>query len=339
LGKDKEISDMPIFDRSLSRRGLLTGTAALAAYGLVGGYPALAKAPMQGAQAPSVYRFKLGAFEGTVISDGPLLLGEAKPDMFKGMTKDAIDRELTANFLAPSNVTLEQNALIINTGDKVVLFDTGVGTAAAAFGNKSGRLLVNLKAAGIDAKDVDAVVVTHAHPDHCWGLIGAANAQNFPNAQIYMTEADLNFWTDESKRSMPFFGGFIDPTRAALLPHRDRMVFVKDGQEILPGIHVVSTPGHTVGHTSYMIASQGQMLFNTADIAHHHVLVVQNPKVEFAFDTDPKQGAATRIRMFDMLAAQRTMILAYHFPWPGIGHISTRGDGFHYTPEPLQTVL
>lgn len=329
---------MPTFDRTLSRRGLLTGTAAIAAYGLAGGYPALAKAPMQGAQAPSVYRFKLGAFEGTVISDGPLMLGEAKPDMFKGMTKDAIDRELTANFLAPSNVTLEQNALIINTGDKVVLFDTGVG-AAKGFGDKAGRLLSNLKAAGIDPKDVDAVVITHAHPDHCWGLTDAANTHNFPNAQIYMTEADLKFWTDESKRSLPFVGTFIDPTRAALLPHRERMVFVKDGQEILPGIHVISTPGHTVGHTSYMITSQGQTLCNTADIAHHSVLVVQNPKIEFSFDTDPKQGSATRIRMFDMLAAQRTMILAYHFPWPGIGHISKRGDGFHYTPEPLQTVL
>lgn len=329
---------MPTLDRTLSRRGLLTGTAAVAAYGLLGGQPALTKAPMQGVQAPSVYRFKLGAFEGTVISDGPLMIGEAKPEMFKGMTKDAIDRELTANFLAPSNVTLEQNALIINTGDKLVLFDTGTG-GAKAFGDKAGRLLSNLKAAGIEPKDVDAVVITHAHPDHCWGLMGAANAQNFPNAQIYMTEADLNFWTDESKRSMPFFGGFIDPTRAALLPHRERMVFVKDGQEILPGIHVVATPGHTVGHTSYMITSQGKSLFNTADIAHHHVLVVQNPKVEFAFDTDPKQSVATRIRMFDMLAAQRTMMLAYHFPWPGIGHLSKRGDGFHYTPEPLQTVL
>lgn len=328
---------MTTIDSNLSRRGLLAGSAAVAAYGLLGG-PVHAKAPMQGVQAPSVYRFKLGAFEGTVISDGPIPIGDAKPEMFKGMSKEDIDRELAANFLSPSNVTLEQNALVINTGDKLVLFDTGVGVFKA-FGDKTGRLLSNLKAAGIDPKDVDAVVVTHAHPDHCWGLTDTDHALNFPNAQIYMTEADLKFWTDEGKRSIPMVGGFIDPTRATLLPHRERIVFVKDGQEILPGIHVIATPGHTVGHTSYMITSQGQSLFNTADIVHHHVLLVQNPKIEFGFDTDPKQGVATRIRMFEMLAAQKTMILAYHFPWPGIGHIAKRGDGFHYTPAPLQTVL
>lgn len=208
---------MPIIDPTLSRRAALTGMAAASAYGLA--YPAFAKAPMQGVQAPSVYRFKLGAFEGTVISDGQLTIGEAKPDMFKGMTKEAIDGGLVANFLSPSNVTLEENALIINTGDKLVLFDTGVG-AAKGFGNKAGRLLSNLKAAGIDAKDIDAVVITHAHPDHCWGLVDTDHAFNFPNAQIYMTEADLKFWTDEGKRSVPFVGDFIDPTRAALLPHR-----------------------------------------------------------------------------------------------------------------------
>ncbi len=329
---------MQISDIRISRRALLIGTAAVASYGLQAGHRARAKAPTKGVQVPAVYRFKLGAFEGTVISDGPLMIGDAKPELFNGLSQDEINRQLADNFVSPRNVTLEQNALIINTGDRLVLFDTGVGVSKA-FGDKAGRLLSNLKAAGFDPADVDAVVLTHAHPDHCWGISRADRAFNFPNAQIYMSEADLKFWTDESNRALPLFGGFIDPTRAVLLPYRERMVFVKDGQEILPGIHAVATPGHTVGHMSYMITSQGESLFNSADIVHHHVLSVMHPRIEFAFDTDAKQGATTRIRMLDMLATQQTRILAYHFPWPGIGHIAKRGDGFHYTPEPMRTVL
>ena len=124
-----------------------------------------------------------------------------------------------------------------------------------------------------------------------------------------------------------------------MLPNRDRIVFVKDGQEFLPGIQAMAAPGHTVGHMVFMITSQGKTICNSADIAHHHVLIVENPKIEFAFDTDPKQGVATRIRILDMLAAQRIPLLAYHFPWPGIGYIAKRGDGFHYTPSTLQMTL
>ncbi|MBS0247618.1 MAG: MBL fold metallo-hydrolase [Proteobacteria bacterium] len=324
-------------DFAFSRRKLLTGSAALATFGALGIGQAAAKAPMTHAAAPAVYRFKLGAFEGTVISDGPLHLGPAKRDLFQGLTQEVIDHTLDDNFLSPADLTLEQNTLLINTGDKLVLFDTGVGPGDA-FGKSTGRLIANLKAAGVEPGDIDAVVITHAHPDHCWGL-GVGAAYHFPNAQIYMTQADLDFWTDETKRSLPLFGSFIDPTRAVLLPLRDRMVFVKDGQEILPGIQAMATPGHTVGHTSYIITSEGQTLFNTADLAHHSLLVMQNPKMKFGFDTDPEQGAATRIRAFDMVAAQKLTIVAYHFPWPGIGHVVKHGDGYRYIAAPMLTAL
>jgi len=322
---------------AFSRRHLLAGSAATAAFGLLGRSEAFAKTPMVNAAAPAVYRFKLGAFEATVISDGPLSIGPAKADLFQGVTQETIDRTLDDNFLSPANVTLEQNTLLINTGDKLVLFDTGVGPGEA-FGKSTGRLIANLSAAGVAPADIDAVVITHAHPDHCWGL-GAGAAFHFPNAQIYLSQADLDFWTDEAKSSLPFIGDFIAPTRAVLLPLRDRMVFVKDGQEILPGIQAMATPGHTVGHTSYVITSQGQTLFNTADIAHHSLLVMQNPRTKFGFDTDPEQGAATRIRAFDMVAAQKMMIVAYHFPWPGIGHVVKQGEGYRYIAAPMQTAL
>src|SRR5262245_14691138 len=171
-----------MFERSslISRRAMLAGVSA-AGVGLAS--PVLAKAPMLNKSAPAVYRFKIGAFEATVVSDGPLALGEPKPEFFVGISKEQITRDLADNFLPTDNVVLEQNALVLNTGSKLILFDTGTG-AAKMFGDKSGRLLSNLRAAGIDSSAIDTVVLTHAHPDHCWGLM-QAKRRNFPNAQIY----------------------------------------------------------------------------------------------------------------------------------------------------------
>ena len=320
-----------------SRRQLLAGAAA----GLTGAalpQVASAKAPMANTQAPTFYRFKVGAFEATIVSDGPLHMGAPAAGVFTDLSKEQMLKELDDNFLPTDDVALEQNALVINTGERVVLFDTGVGTAKA-FGPDSGRLIASLKAAGLDPKDVDAIVLTHAHPDHCWGLMADDGGRNFPNAQIYMAQADLDFWTDEGKLTNPELKDFIPGTRKHLLPNRDRMVFVRDGQEFLPGIQAMAAPGHTVGHTVYVITSQGKTLCNVGDIAHHHTIVVENPRREFVFDTDGKQAVASRLRVFDMLASQRVAAVTYHFPWPGLGHIGKRGDAFRYYPTPLRTVL
>ena len=113
---------------------------------------------------------------------------------------------------------------------------------------------------------------------------------------------------------------------------------VKDGQEILPGIQAMATPGHTVGHMSYMLTSGAKSLCFTGDIAHH-TLLLRNPKLEVVFDTDSKQASATRIRMCDMLAAQKIPALIFHLPWPGIGNIAKQGDGYRFAPVPMQVVL
>lgn len=322
----------------ISRRAVLAGASAAALTGFSAA--AVAKAPMLGTQVPGYYRFKIGAFEATAVSDGPLNLGEPQPGMFKGLNKDDLGKALADNFLPANALKLQQNALVINTGDKLVLIDTGAGFQKL-MGPDSGKLLANLKAAGINAEDIDAVALTHAHPDHCWGLLAEDGAKNFPNAQIYMAQEDFDFWTDPAKAAgNDMLKGFIDGTRKQLLPLRERIVFFKDGQEFIPGIQAISAPGHTVGHTIFMITSDGKSLCNTADLAHHHVLSLERPQLEFTFDTDGAQGARSRMRMFGMLAAQRIPILAYHFPWPGVGHVAKQGSGgFRFYPSPLQTAL
>jgi len=321
----------------MSRRHALMGTAAAAGIGALGGFP-LANAqakPVRNAQAPYFYRFRHGQMEVTVVSDGPLPLGDPSA-AFLGVSKQEIGEMLSRDFLPPNNIVLEQNAALINTGSKLVLFDSGMG-ANTMFGKTTGRLLKSLREAGIDPRNIDAVVISHGHIDHLGGLIGAKGNRLFPNAQIYISQADFDFWTDESKPAA--LKDFIAHARKNLLPYRDRIVFIKDGQEFLPGITAMAATGHTVGHMIFMITSDGKSICNIADLAHHPILVMERPLMEFAYDTDAKQAAQSRVRVLDMLAAQKIPLLAYHFPWPGIGHVAKQGDGFRYVAQPMQMLL
>ena len=323
-----------------SRRSLLAGASAIAATtGALAGTsrPAQAKAPLSNTQAPYFYRFKVGNIEATAVSDGPLPLGDPS-GAFLGVSKEEIGKTLRDNFLPPDAATLEQNSLVINTGDRLVLFDNGMGNHKM-FGPTTGKLLASLRQAGIDPKDIDALVITHAHIDHVGGIMADGGVRNFPNAQIYISQADFNFWTDEAKLGSEQLKAFVKVARDNLLPNRDRLVFIRDGQEFLPGVQAMAAPGHTVGHTIFMITSEGKTLCNIGDLTHHQVILTERPRIEFAYDTDPKQAAATRVKMLDMLAANRTTMLAYHFPWPGIGHVAKHGEGFRYFPSPMQMAL
>jgi glyoxylase-like metal-dependent hydrolase (beta-lactamase superfamily II) len=321
---------------SFSRRSLLAGASATTALSLLGSGPAArAKAPMQNTQAPSFYRFKIGSIEATVVSDGPLPIGPASRT-FRGPSEAELGKMFADHFLPTDNVVLDQNALVINTGDRLVLFDTGMSSVKRP-NTQTGRLLISLKQAGIDPADIDAVVLTHPHIDHSGGMVADDGSRNFPNAQVYMTEVDFDFWMDDKRLGTPAEGS-ARTARKNLPPYRDRMIFIKDGQEILPGVQAMQTPGHTVGHTVYMITSGGKTICNIGDVAHH-VILFEHPRIEVAFDTDSKQGAESRVKLFDLLTAQRIPLLVFHMPWPGLGQLAKHGDGFRYVPSPMQLVL
>jgi Zn-dependent hydrolases, including glyoxylases len=324
---------MKSLDFKLSRRQLVRGAAASGALALMHPGGLLAKAPMIGEPAPYYYRFKFGDAEATIVSDGTLPLGDPHTN-FLGLTPQEMDQQLTDNFLPLSNAVLEQNVLILNTGDRLILFDTGMGSLKL-FGPTTGKLLNSMKQAGIDPKDIDAVVMSHAHIDHCGGCMADDGTRHFPNAQYYIAQADFDFWTDETKVPKDF-AVFLETAKKNLLPNRDRMVFFKDGEEFLPGIQAIAAPGHTIGHTIFMITTGGKQLCYIGDLTHHPVLLMKKPLTEFAYDTDPKQAAQSRVKMLTMLAANRIPILAYHFAWPGVGHVAKDGEGFRYFPEPMK---
>ncbi|MDX2155209.1 MAG: MBL fold metallo-hydrolase [Hyphomicrobiaceae bacterium] len=323
-------------DIFFSRRNALLGAGALAgaSLGNIHVPAAEAKAPPLKTQVPYFYRFSHGTMQVTMVSDGPLPLGEPG-GAFLGASKEEIGKLLTDNFLSPSNVVLEQNSPVINTGKNLVLFDTGMGVQKM-FGPTTGRLLASLAEAGIRPAQIDSIVITHAHIDHIGGMVDAKNRRLFPNAQVYISQADFDFWTDDKdpKKNKDF----VAHARKNLLPYRDRIKFIKDGEEFLPGITAMSAPGHTVGHTIFMIQSEGKQLCFIGDLTHHQVLLVERPRLEFAYDTDPKQSAETRVKMLTMLAEKKIPLLAYHFPWPGYGYVAKHGDGFRYHAVPMEIV-
>jgi glyoxylase-like metal-dependent hydrolase (beta-lactamase superfamily II) len=322
---------------AMLNRRLLLGAAA--AFPFLPPGAAEARAPFRDRPPPAWYRFRIGEFEATVVSDGRLPLGAPAP-AFPTAPPDEIASLMRENFLPPDAATLEQNVLVVNTGRHLVLFDTGMGESMGAqsrmFGPTTGKMLQNLRAAGIEPGQIDLVCATHAHCDHIWGLVDAKNRRVFPNARVAISEADLRFWTDDgNKRGPEFMAVFIDGAKKNLAPYRDRMVMVRDGQEVVPGITALAAPGHTVGHHVYAVTSGNQTVVNTGDLAHHQVLLLRKPLWEFAFDTDPKQSAQSRSRMLERFAADRTAILSYHFPWPGLGHVAREGEGYEWRPAPM----
>src|ERR1700737_3571752 len=208
----------------VSRRSLLALGAGLGATAMMGG-GALARAPKVGTQSAYFHRFNLGAAEVTVVSDGPLPLGDPS-STFLGVPKEEVKKMLTDNFLAPDNVVLEQNSPIVNMGDRLVLFDTGLGRAKGVRAPPRPREK-SRAGAGPKPGGIDAVVFSHAHIDHIGGIVDEAGKVLFPNAQFYIAQSDFDFWTDESKMSEPL-KDFVVHARKNLLPGRDRLGFFKD---------------------------------------------------------------------------------------------------------------
>jgi glyoxylase-like metal-dependent hydrolase (beta-lactamase superfamily II) len=159
----------------------------------------------------------------------------------------------------------------------------------------------------------------------------------FPNAQIYLSENDFNFWTDKK-----LLGTRLDLSvkiaRNNLLPVRERIVFFKDGQEFLPGVQAMFTPGHTKEHACFVLTSGNQSMCLIGDLSHHPVLLLERPRSQFIHDLDPLRAAETRVKILGILSKERMTLYGGHFPWPGIGHIAEEKDGFRYYPEATKRV-
>jgi glyoxylase-like metal-dependent hydrolase (beta-lactamase superfamily II) len=319
---------------SLIRRDFLAATGS-AVIGLVGaawsGGCAQARAPASKSQVPGFYRFSLGQFQLTVLSDGTLAFPAEV--VWPEAPKAERDAVLASDFQPTDKSTFQVNVLAVNTGDRLVLIDAG---SRGKMQPTAGRLLQNLAAAEIKPEDVDTVLITHAHPDHLWGVADASDTERtFPNAEYVIGEAELNFWTQPQHplESHAVWGDIYRQNMKTLAAIKNRIRTVKPEGEVVPGIAAIATPGHTPGHTSVQIASGSNQLLCTADVVGNRAVAFWHPEWRGGFDLDLDQGAKTRRAFLDRCASEKVMVSSYHLPFPGIGNVVRSGTAFNWLPS------
>lgn len=288
-------------------------------------------------------RFRHGSIDCTVVSDGVLELGPANVN-FPSADPAEVDALLTKYYLPTDNVRLNENVLIANVDGKLVQFDSGVGVDPALgrgfFGLGTGHLQPHMRAAGIDPADIDIVAITHTHPDHVWGLVDADGVPAYPNATIAVSREDFDYWTDLSHVATAPNQHMKDHFTGAhknLLPYAEagRISWVSDGTEIVSGVTAIATPGHSPGHVVYRLDSEGQSLIIWGDLCHHQVLLLQRPEWAFLFDHDKPKATAQRWRIYELVDSARDSVLAYHFPFPGLGRLIKQGNAYQWLPSEL----
>jgi glyoxylase-like metal-dependent hydrolase (beta-lactamase superfamily II) len=301
----------------LDRRKFLSVAAGLVAAGVL---------PKNVLALAGPYTFKQGDYDISVVSDGTLLLPlslvgpDAKPEDVKALLGAMVQGD---------NIQFEASPLLLRTGSDVVLLDTGGGN----FQPTDGKIADSLKAAGVDANAVTKVIFTHAHPDHCWGTLGADGKPVFANASFHVAETEWNFWTapDLASKMPKDMEGMVKGTQSQLAGIKDKITMFKPGAEVLPGINVLDTAGHTPGHVSFELAG-GDGLIITADAIINPMVYFPHPDWKFGFDADHDTAIANRKKLLDMAAAGKKKLLGYHWPYPGLGIAEAKDGAYVYVP-------
>lgn len=316
----------------LSRRNLMTGTAAAAA--------ALTTAPListaakaqaaGGAVSPltGVFAYKLGDAEIIQVFDGARTF-PIPENFIVNVSKEDTAKAYAGQFMPAGQVTITFSPLIVKAGGKTIAVDTGNGLAAnGATKGAVGNARHSMAAAGIDPKSVDIVLISHFHGDHINGLKNADGSPAFPNAQIMVPAVEQAFWTDEvnaSKANGPNKGNFANVKKVF---EGLKATPFEAGKEVAPGITSMATPGHTPGHVSFVIASGNKSVAVQGDVTNHPGVFMQNPGWHLMFDNEAQVAEATRKKFYDMASADKLPIIGYHFPFPSAGYVEKSGTGY-----------
>jgi glyoxylase-like metal-dependent hydrolase (beta-lactamase superfamily II) len=325
----------------IDRRAFLASTAAAAGVSALPAFDiAGANAPLIGKQAPAYYRYKLGDFELTAIHDG-LWLREIDEKTFRNVALADVKQALADSFQPTDRLPTPITTLAVNTGSKLVLIDAGTGGQLAHRAPQSGTWLANLAAAGIDPKDVDAILISHFHFDHINGIRDKDGGSVFPNAEIVVPALEWTYWMDDARMNAapedrrPVFLNM----RRIFASLSERVRKFDPGGELVSGIITIPAYGHTPGHTAFAVASRNESLLVIGDAAENPPVFLQHPEWQAVFDIDGAAAVETRKKLLDRAVADRMLVQGYHFPFPGVGRIARAGSGYDFVPSMWKTTL
>jgi len=279
------------------------------------------------------YRFHVGEYEILVINDG--FLGLPLSLLAANAPEDDVLNLMQAHDLGTEFAALPIGVVLIRTGDRLVLLDTGTGTSDFArdlFGDYIGGLMPTLELIGVSPEAITDVIFSHAHGDHLWGT-SADGQLAFPNAQHYLPQLE---WEDLHREDIPEFAvPFVEFARNQLQPlvaNDGQLAFYGDEDEMVPGIQAIATPGHSAGHHALIIESDGQQLLLPFDVLGHPILHLRHPEWFMRVDQIPDVAVATRQRLLARAADEKIPVLVHHFPFPGLGNVVRDGDAYRYVP-------
>lgn len=327
---------------SSRRRFALTG-ASLGLVGLTGGLAGLAGcASLSGMSANSstdpriakvagdVTRLTLGAWSFLSTTDGfaerPL-----EASYVRNASLEQVQATLRAQNLPTDKITVPFNPLLVQTGSRTILFDSGNGTFGVP---TSGRLVASMQAAGVDPAKVTDVVISHFHGDHINGLRDRDGKLTFANARIHVPTPEWSWWMDDARMSAVAEnarGNFM-AVRRVFGPLASTVQRFEPGREILPGISSLPAYGHTAGHTIFLIDTGAGKLLYWGDLTNIAPLFVRNPDWAVVFDADPDAARMTRRRVMDMAVRDNLIVAGYHLPLPAFGRLAPMGTGYDFRP-------
>ncbi|RWB75153.1 MAG: MBL fold metallo-hydrolase [Mesorhizobium sp.] len=321
---------------NMTRRMVLGSAAAAAAFGIAG---KLEFAPAAHAETPveplvGFYKYKVGSLEVTAVYDG-IWRKPHDPAFIKDVSVDDTKAALAKAGLTTDFMPIPLTVVVLKMNGRTIMMDAGSGVGQ--WQANATHLPANMKAAGIDYKAIDTILISHFHPDHVWGLMEkGTNDPVFPNAELVVNATEYNWWTDPSRLAkLPEGRKPAGKRIAENFPKWKNWKLVDDGAEVVPGIRLMAAPGHTPGHSVYHVDAGAEQFLVSADTMYVPALLAPHPEWQGAYDQDGPTAIATRHRIIDQVIADNIRICGSHFPFPGTGSFVKDGNAYAFTPTQI----